>query len=45
MLLTNEEVLLITDLSWMAGRSEKVTTTHGRKLSHLRQVVSFHDKD
>ncbi|XP_035706672.1 uncharacterized protein LOC110849558 isoform X2 [Folsomia candida] len=40
-LLTNEEVLLITDLSWMAGRSEKVTTTHGRKLSHLRQVESL----
>jgi len=40
-LLTNVELLLITDLNWMTGRCDKVVTTRGRHLSLLRQVEYF----
>jgi len=40
--LTQEDVILVTDLSWMAAKaSDKVIAKHCKQLSALRQIVSF----
>jgi len=37
--LTDEELMLLSDLGWLAVRCESVTAKHSRYLSALRQVV------
>lgn len=39
--LTEDDLQIFTDFSWMIGRNENVTAKHTRSLKQVRQVVSY----